>query len=229
MPHLVIAGCPRSGTSLLMHSIRRLDNCFVADGECMYDQRAADYMRDVRCDLPVAWTVTKRPRDFERLPSILSADPEARGLVILRDGRDVVCSRHPKKPDLYIVNPKRWHSYARLLHTLHRDERIYALRYEKFVSDYEWHMREIAQWMGCPLVGTWADVCDQLDPLNPVVQAMNGVRPVSRGRIGVWRDPEHAERVLRVGNILTEQLLAWGYEQDPHWMRRITAGHGARA
>jgi hypothetical protein len=50
------------------------------------------------------------------MPAVLDDDPELYVIYVLRDPRDVICSRHGKDKSMYYSNIRLWremHAYAR--------------------------------------------------------------------------------------------------------------------
>jgi len=218
--HVIVTGSARSGTTLLMESMWRLDSVHVDNRERRYDTESRRYFSDLRESLNVNLTVSKRPGDCPSLASTLATWPDVKALVIMRDGRDAMCSKNPVTGD-YMANPRLWHSYACRLDEVRHDPRVYIIRYESFVLDPDTHMEMIAHWLDTKVVRTWAEVCEKLNPDDRLPRVMNGIRPVDTHSVGQWKKPEHRKRLKDVGLTLVPQLIAWGYAADDQWYRDI--------
>ena len=198
----------------MLHSMKMLADTQVLEHEQKFNA-------DVH--LPSeARTVTKHPTDYGRIYSIFKKRKDVRAIVMIRDGRDVCVSKHPEKPDAYLVPASRWTGYANHLRRyryLHPD-RIMPVEYSRFTFDHEGIMEQVARFVGTTVERKWKDVMPTLDPAVKTVNAMCGVRPVTTDRVGVWKKPEHAERVAELYKYpeFNAELLGWGYVKTIDWL-----------
>jgi hypothetical protein len=126
--HLHIVGCsPRSGTTLL-HEV--MVTCFEIDKH---------YDHEIRFNLVTGddddIVVTKRPKDTMYMPAVLDGDPELYVIYVLRDPRDVICSRHGKDERLYYSNIRLYRELHRYARQMYGHDRFLEVRYEDLVHD----------------------------------------------------------------------------------------------
>lgn len=67
----------------------------------------------------------------------------ARFVHIVRDGRNVVTSRHPGSPDSYYVPPKRWVKDVSAARRMEDHSQFYTVRYEDLTNEPEDTLREV--------------------------------------------------------------------------------------
>ncbi|MBD3369244.1 hypothetical protein GF402_02645 [Candidatus Fermentibacteria bacterium] len=125
-PPVIIGGCGRSGTTLLLailsahpkiHCIA-IETCILCPKDLESDEPNArlDRVRMYRL-LPMQRLLfgrahrfcEKTPRNVRFFGSILKTyERKVRLIHIARDGREVITSRHPKDPNAYWVSKERW-------------------------------------------------------------------------------------------------------------------------
>jgi hypothetical protein len=66
---------------------------------------------------------------------------------LVRDGRDVVLSKHPTYPDEYHVEPERWIRDVREGARFLSDPRVYTLRYEDLILDHDKALRGLCGYL----------------------------------------------------------------------------------
>lgn len=214
--HIIVCGCPRSGTSLMQHSLRMLKGGYVHGGEARFHHGAAKNHPEAD------WIATKRPGDYEIIQRILDAHEHTKAIVMIRDGRDVCTSKHPDNPN-YLVKPGKWAWYVHTLTEWYQHyppKRMLVVKYEGLVKYHTGVMQMVADFVGTQMEKTWLEVCADLDPEAKTVRAMHGVRPIDVEGIGRWKKPEHVERLHELVQVpeFTDELLAWGYETDKDWL-----------
>lgn len=159
-PPIVVGGCERSGTTLLQSVISahpRID-AFAEELWC--------FCHDIRAGFPPG-----RPIRMRRLYKYLGSRPKpgdtwrwsekspanvfyfqqileyfsgrVRLVQIVRDGRDVVSSLHPARPNEPWVSVDRWKASVTAGLAFTSDPRVLTIRYEDLVLDYERTAREL--------------------------------------------------------------------------------------
>jgi Sulfotransferase domain. len=229
---VIIGGCARSGTSLLLSLLSchpRL-YCYPVESQAFCarsygaplseESRARSELEheiskvEMRADIQ-AWC-EKTPKNVMHFSELLVRfGGDVRLIHIVRDGRDVVTSVHPKAPEACWVSPERWKNdvEAGLKHAMH--DQVLTLRYEDLIRDSERVMRRVCSFVGLDY-GPWfrsypvtakivaADAWPQ-----PAVALHD--HSIDRWKNSVWRhramkleaDPEARRLLLRLGYYLS--------------------------
>ena len=80
--------------------------------------------------------IEKTPKHIYRIGDILRLQPEAKIILIIRDGRDVACSFKYRTGSVEI-GIKRWHEDNLAAKEYWSHPNVYAIRYEQLVDDFE--------------------------------------------------------------------------------------------
>jgi len=212
--HLHIVACsPRSGTTLL-HEV--MVTCFKVDKH---------YDHEIRFNLVSAEDdqilITKRPKDTMYMPAVLDEDPELYVIYVLRDPRDVICSRHAKDKSMYYSNIRLWremHAYAR---KMYGHERFLEVRYEDFVRDPDETQRNIAAkfpWLEKKY--DFSEYHEHAQVSAKSITAMHSVRPIAPTSVGVWtQNPGRVKGQQSIHGSLSPLLIGCGYETSGDWER----------
>jgi hypothetical protein len=95
----------------------------------------------------------KTPKNVVSFPRILERyGDDVRILHVVRDGRDVVMSRHPLDPTKPWVSPERWVADVRDGLRVEADPRVLRVKYEDLVGSYLPTMRRICEHIDEPYV-----------------------------------------------------------------------------
>jgi hypothetical protein len=161
---IVIGGCGRSGTTMMLSVLSCHPHVFAIGDETMAlcplgytnPDEVPDTLAPIRPDLllrhmakqPIPWTARraceKTPRNVHYFPSILRFwGDRVRLIHMVRDPRDVITSRHPERPDGYWVSPRRWIHDVQAGRTMEGHPQLLTVRYEDLTSDYEGVMRKV--------------------------------------------------------------------------------------
>lgn len=233
-PPVVIGGCGRSGTTLLLAIVSAHPEIYAIPFEtaalCPGSYSGDDFDTDVDLDLTRLYRALpmkrelftrrrrfaeKTPRNVLFFPAILSAFRRRVRLVhIVRDGRDVVTSRHPKDPDAYWVSPDRWVSEAGAGLKMADDPRVLTIRYEDLVGGFEETLRQLMAFIGEELPEEVLDFRRHATVRKGPWVRNPELRGLYSGSIGRWKRDEHAERVkqLMADPKAVELLELLGYE-----------------
>jgi hypothetical protein len=206
-PPIVIGGCARSGTTLLLSVLSCHSRIFAIKSEtfAFCPKATADTpdrsqlhldklaRRLERADIPAScWRwCEKTPKNIRFFGLILDAfGKDVRLIHIVRDGRDVVTSVHPKRPEGFWVTRKRWiQDVAFGLAWAHHPQ-VLTVRYEDLTLDYR---------------ATVTTICDFLDeefepslleyPDSATISAdkawFAGAHPVHADSVARWNAPQH--------------------------------------
>lgn len=212
-PPVVLGGCGRSGTTLLLSILSAHEQIFAIPVEthCLCP---TGYANEPNLSAPIElgekfyrhfdaihasvafdrWC-EKTPRNvlfFNRI--IEHFDGRVRLIQILRDGRDVVTSRHPVKPEAYWVSVERWVKDVQAGLEFIDHPLVHTVRYEDLIRNNEAVLRGICDFLALPWTAQIADW--HKHALVREDAALGGeVKPLFESSIGKWRSPQHEERI----------------------------------
>lgn len=159
----------------------------------------------------------KTPKNVITFGRLLSYfDEEVRLLHIVRDGRDVVTSRHPGgEGTQYYVEPERWvQDVAAGLK--HRDHPcVHTLKYEDLVRVPSETLEELGRFLDEDLTSIGGDWVEKATVQHFGPHKRRVARPLNDSSIGRWKDPEHADRVKQLLNTEGAARLLSELEYDP--------------
>ena len=210
--HIHIVACsPRSGTTLL-HEV--MVTCFRTDKH---------YDHEIRFNLVSAEDgqilITKRPKDTMYMPAVLDDDPELYVVYVLRDPRDVICSRHGKDKSMYYSNIRLYRDLHACAKRMYGHERFLEVRYEDFVRDPDATQRLIQDkfpWLEKKY--DFSEYHEHAQVSAKSVTAMHSVRPIAPTSVGVWtRHPGRIKGQQQIHGSLTPLLIELGYESTAAW------------
>jgi hypothetical protein len=210
---VVVGGCARSGTSLLLALLSAHPRLFAIPDETKllcpgafggrprfgnHNGPREMFLRLLQYDIPpecVRWC-EKTPLNVLFFGTILRNFRERVRLIhIVRDGRDVVLSRLPTAPDRYKIDPDRWVRDVAAGLAFRGHPCVFTLRYEDLAADCEASMRRVCAFIGEDFVAEMV----QPERAARVRTHRDGwvgqVRNVHDESIGKWRSPEHRGRV----------------------------------
>lgn len=175
---VLIGGCGRSGTTLLLSLMSVHSNIYAFPEETEYFcpgiwQVGIEKCRerpfsidliyqhlsenDVNLQQVSRWC-EKTPMNVHFIGEIL--DFFGRGcrfLNIVRDGRDVVTSHHPSDPNNHWVSPDRWIRDVAAGRRWEDHHQVLSIRYEDLVSDHLSEMERICNFIGEPFTERFED------------------------------------------------------------------------
>ncbi|MCD4696794.1 MAG: sulfotransferase, partial [Bacteroidales bacterium] len=147
-PPVLLGGCGRSGTTLLLSILSAHPGLFCISEETMAFCPTA-YLDDYN---PMAPFETERFYNENFTSNLLNSydqwcektpknvlffkrindhfNQKVKLIHIVRDGRDVIISRHPTNPKIYWVNPERWISDVNAGLSMYSHPNVHTLRYE---------------------------------------------------------------------------------------------------
>lgn len=183
--------------------------------------------------------VTKRPLDIFNIDQIVSANrfrKQIGCIILVRDVRSIVTSRHKRVPDDYFIGfdhqyfvhaGQKSHTNPGILQTnaaiavawQRRDIGIVVLRYEDILRDTESTQSRLGQVFGFRYTGSFRDFHKHGIP-DELEYQLNEVRPLDVAAIDAWREPRHRARIrdqfTRCPRLF-DILKAYGYEKDDRW------------
>ncbi len=218
-PPVFIGGCARSGTTLLLSILSAHEEIFACPRELgLFNQviQKKNGIEPERIDRVYRCMIMNRipssaTRWFEKSPnnirSINEIDQYYKGnfrfIHIVRDGRDIILSRHPRDRNKYWVEPERWirDVSAGLKYIEHPN--VHTIRYEDLINDFANTIGGICDFLGIARsenILNWhkhARVRDYNALFAPVQE-------INSQSIAKWQKPENQQRVRE----LTDQPAA---------------------
>ena len=216
-PPVIIGGCGRSGTTLLLAVLSAHPKLYAVPFEtyvlCPKAHKPDRVDPDAELNPGLLYRIvplqkilfSRRNRLCEKTPKnvvffggILKAFRERVRLVhIVRDGRDVITSRHPKLPGEYWTTPQRWIDDVSSGVEYIDHPCVTTIRYEDLITDFENTMANLLKEIG-------EDFCEEVLSFTEHASVRKGpwvdnprLQGLYAGSMGRWRKDEHREAVER--------------------------------
>ena len=208
-PPIVIGGCGRSGTTLLLAVLSAHPSIFSIPVETLAFCPAG-YLPDPDLDHPFEprrirrqlWLqeipegrrrwCEKTPRNvlyFERILDHFGG--EVRLINLVRDGRDVITSRHPTDPSRYWVSPQRWIRDVGAGRRLEDHAHVTTVRYEDLVHRFEDTARHLCEFLDEPVAPEMLE-WHRHATVRTNAAWFGKVEPLHAQSVARWQKPEHA-------------------------------------
>ncbi|MFN2541180.1 MAG: sulfotransferase [Chthoniobacterales bacterium] len=175
--------------------------------------------------------VLKSADQISRLAVIELWRPDARKIVIVRDGRDAAISAAHFQAWMREAKPLRGSPAVadcwELLHTWadQADKaiaaagrgQIYLLRYEDWSKDFVATIQPLFHWLGLPASRSLLDTIQAQTSFEALTGRARGTEAkgvMRKGAVGEWRDVLDAQEQERAWRMAGEQLRAFGYTRD---------------
>jgi hypothetical protein len=137
----------------------------------------------------------KSPSNIRRIDDIESYfKGRFKFIHIIRDGRDVIISRHPKDKDSYWVSPERWISDVSAGLSYIDHENVYTMRYEALIMDFENTISDICKFLNVPVseeILNWHEHATLRENKGYFTE----VKELTSSSVGKWKRNENEERV----------------------------------
>ncbi|MCP4397071.1 MAG: sulfotransferase [bacterium] len=222
---IIIGGCARSGTTLILSLLSCHPHIVAIDEETSaFYPRSHPHKRKPQKPQAIKdppafavrkiykWLLThplpassvrwceKTPKNvlaYERIIAYYRG--RVKILNMVRDGRDVVTSYHPIKPMEFFVSPQRW--MYDVSHGMRAEQypQMLTIRYEDLILDYETTLKRIFEFVG------EEDYSPLLSYPEGATVLQDGAwfepaKPLSEKSIGRWKQAKYAEVVKRLLN-----------------------------
>ena len=198
---IVIGGCGRSGTTLLLSILGAHPN-ILAFPEELYAFYPFPFRLSYLLDaLPQTTEKREWRRWCEKTPKNVRAfgeiwdafDGEVRLVHVVRDGRAVVTSHHPNAPERYYVSPQRW--IADVSAGLACGDRAHLIRYEDLVSAPEQTLRSLCEFIGEDFDERLLNFEQYSTVLENKAWPGHKARALHQTQVNSWQASEHLARV----------------------------------
>ncbi len=203
-PPIFIVACPRSGTTMLLSILSAHPNIFTIKRQTYAFDKWTSNGKPRRLDrlyrefifnkiAPTAhrWC-EKTPKHLVNIDNIKKFIPSAKIINIMRDGRDVITSRHPKhKSHQYWVSPKRWIRYAKISSKNLEDDNFHLIRYEDIIHSYEETLEQLLAFLDEPYtqeIAQW----HKNSQIRHSKHLKGEIKQLHSSSIGRWKKPEHS-------------------------------------
>lgn len=205
-----IGGCGRSGTTLLLSILSAHNDIFACPKELNLFDAAKDtgsvietpkFYRFYRTLLtkrikPSANRFCeKSPANIRNVALIEKVHQGQFKLIhIVRDGRDVILSKHPRGDGKYWVEPERWISDVTEGLKYMEHPSVITIRYEDLVEQYEKTIGSVCRFLEIPLseeILNWYEYAT----VRQNNALFSEITKISSSPIGKWQNPENTERV----------------------------------
>lgn len=231
-PAIVIGGAGRSGTTLLLSILAAHPNVFAIDHETyafcprgyqddpdstrnfqlyrLYAPLALD-----RVPEPCTRWVEKTPQNVHFFAAILKHfGNDVRIIHVVRDGRDVITSRHPNKPGEFYYPVEKWVRAVRNGMTAEGDPRVMRVRYEDLVEDFDTTIHEVCDFIDEPCrheVLNW----HEHTTIRKHTAWTGNVKPMHGASLRRWESEQYRDRVaeLMADDDAVDLLRELGYPE----------------
>lgn len=185
----------------------------------------------------------KTPRNITVLPWLLHAFPEARFIHIIRDGRDVACSRATfrthrlkggkvvkrKQPKTlsYAEAAGEWVRAVTLGLAYEGHPRVTSVRYENLVDDPETELRRLCGFLGVEFESQMIKARDDRDVTTDPGRLLHNpgaAGAVTKKAMGRWRKDLSLVERANVNRIAGELLKILGYTESDDWVNEEPVG-----
>lgn len=212
---LFIGGCGRSGTTLLLSLISVHPDIYAIPSETSAvssggnsPETEVTENEDIYIDviynqlIKSGKSVLKFDRWCEKTPMNIHFTEDifsyfgqgAQFINVVRDGRDVVTSRHPSDPSSYYVSPYRWVRDVKAGFEVGNHSRILTVYYEELVNGHISKMKEVFDFIGMSFPASIHNYPES-SQFSQNNAWFGKVRSVSNSSCGRWKRNEHEERV----------------------------------
>jgi hypothetical protein len=114
---------------------------------------------------------------------------------IVRDGRDVVTSRHPSEEEKYWVSPKRWVEDVSAGLEYEDHDQVLTVRYEDLTADYMSVMETISDFLGEPFYEEAFSQYPKTSAITSNAAWADSAQEVHQESVRRWERSEHKEIV----------------------------------
>jgi hypothetical protein len=198
---IIIGGSPRSGTSLLISILSAHPDiyCIHEEAWAFYDTNALSEFEEL-LDVHLWHRIPegiehaykrwceKTPRNVFAIENLINFfGPDLRFIHIVRDGRDVITSKHPHDPNRFWIGEEDWiwHVGEGLRYRNH--SQVLTVRYEDIVREFDLTIKRILAFTGDPTVDNILN-WHKFSKIKEHSAWFSPVEPLTPGQIGRWRN-----------------------------------------
>lgn len=211
----IVGVSPRSGTTLMLEALK---SCSNVDFASTHEDRLF-----VRAPKRTTIFLSKSPKDIMVVGPSLSVDPNLYIICLIRDPRDIICSKHKKDPEKYWASLKFWNEYTKEFDRLTDHSRFIPVRYEYFVSNPDKIQNLLITKI--PFLEKkylFSDFQNRAEVSEHSKQALGKIRPFKSTSVGRWK--QHKGRIagqMSLHGSLVNDLIKYGFENDIDWLQEL--------
>ncbi|KPA10921.1 Sulfotransferase [Candidatus Magnetomorum sp. HK-1] len=195
-PPIIIGGCGRSGTTLLLSilgahpSIQAINDETYAFYPYPFRLSLLSFALDQKISKQKTRWCEKTPKNVRAFGDILKLfDSNVRLLHIVRDPRDVVTSVHPNHPAKFWVPIERWVEDVQV--GLNHKNQTLIVRYEDLVLDTEKTIRIICDYIGETFEKKMLNIQKYSSVKQNAAWGKEKVKSIHHNSIKKWEKPEY--------------------------------------
>lgn len=208
---ILVGGCARSGTTLLLSIISAHKEIFAFDQELgLFNEVEPDehgvqqptrmdrlyrhlLIRKVK-DTATRW-VEKTPANVRRIDVIENYyKGNFRFIHLVRDGRDVILSKHPKDKQSYWVPPERWIEDVSMGLAYVDHPKVFTVKYEDLVTDFENTIAKLFEFLNLPVSEEVLNWFTHASVKKNVAFDSRRVQELHGSSVGKWRSAKNRAR-----------------------------------
>jgi hypothetical protein len=216
LPPIIIGGCGRSGTSLLLSILSAHPQIYGIPKETYYFCPTAytydpDYwakfdikgfynnwvrnveLSDVNKSMTFCEKSPKNVRYFQRILKLFNN--RVKIINIIRDGRDVVLSKHPTDPSKVWSTKERWVRDLKYGIDVMNDPNVFTVRYEDLINNFEDTVGQIFKFLQLNFDNNVKDWY-----LNSKIRThgawKDGLQPINSDSVGKWKNENGSSKEL---------------------------------
>ena len=226
---ILIGGCGRSGTSMLLSILSCHPEIAAIDGETqafcptgyakhpvMSSPFQANIIVDIfmNADIPASCTrwCEKTPKNILFTARILDyLGSGARFIHMVRDGRDVVTSRRAAEPDKPHIAPERWIEDVEAGKPYDNHPQVYVIKYEDLVMNCREILTNLCRFLELEYSEKFMDYPVTVNMIPYRGMKSLQLRPVDTNSIGRWQDPAYNSLVATLMAEPRAQILLKNY------------------
>jgi hypothetical protein len=186
-----------------------------------------------KLDPSARYIAEKTPVHCRYIPRIFSLLPQARIILMIRDGRDAALSGSKRLGD-FITAVKSWQSSNKSSLPFHQDSRVHIVKYERLVTETESSLREICEFLQIDFDPAllnhhvverrwWDKDVRKADETLPLVGSNHKInrnwqinQPIFDAS-GRWQSQMTTEQKATFKRIAGKLLVSLGYADDDNW------------
>ena len=206
---IIIGSAPRSGSTLLnailsahpdIYAIKKQTYAFErwreVDGAYNIERIDRLYREFIYRKIPkkaIRWS-EKTPKNIITFDKILDYHPRALLSHLVRDGRDVITSKHPKHtPDQYWVSAERWIRDVSFGLRFKDHPRLLTIKYEDLIQHYDETIQKLCNYLSLSMHPNFSD-WHQHATIRTSKHWNSSVQKIYPNAVGKWKKEEHRDR-----------------------------------